>query len=215
MSDPIEEDDAELPRPSYQDCIEEFNRVQENVRSLLVSLGLNLEEPDLKDTPKRVAKMYFEIFAGTVKAFEPKITVFPNDENYTSMVLVRDIPFYSTCAHHLVPFFGVGHIAYLPDKSIAGLSKLARVLEFFARRPQVQERLTEQVADFLVEKLQPKGVMVVLEARHLCMEMRGVEKPGALTVTSTTRGVFSLDGPGGMHREEFMRHLGRASAVPR
>ncbi len=201
--------------PSEKDCREEFARVETNVRNLLESLHLDLFQPDLRDTPSRVAKMYFEIFAGTVKEFEPKITVFPNEENYRSMVLVRDVPFYSMCAHHLVPFFGVGHLAYLPGERIAGLSKLARILEFFARRPQVQERLTEQVADFLVTKLDPRGVMVVLEARHLCMEMRGVEKPGTLTITSTVRGLFSDAERGGELREEFMQHINRIAAVPR
>lgn len=219
MSQDIDLSDADgddvIPRRSIEDCVEEFNAVVRNSRALLESLGLDLNEPDLRDTPRRIAKMYFEIFAGTVKAYEPKLTVFPNEHNYDSMVLVRDIPFYSTCAHHLVPFFGVGHIAYLPGHSIVGLSKLARTLEFFARRPQVQERLNEQVADFLETKLDPRGVMVVLEARHLCMEMRGVQKAGALTVTSTTRGLFSTPGPDRDYRAEFLSHLNRPGTVPR
>lgn len=181
---------------------------------LFTSIGFDLTAPDLRDTPRRVAKMYSEIFSG-LKGTEPEITVFPNKECYKSMVIVRDIPFYSMCAHHLIPFFGVGHLAYLPGDKIAGLSKLARVLDFFARRPQVQERLTEQVADFLADKLAPRGVMVVLEARHLCMEMRGVEKPGSLTITSTHRGLFDDGAVGEKHRAEFMNHIGRVGAVPR
>lgn len=213
----LDTDDSDdvIPKRSAQECLEEFNAVVRNSRALLESLGLDLREPDLKDTPRRIAKMYFEIFAGTVKAYEPKLTVFPNEHNYRSMVLVRDIPFYSTCAHHLVPFFGVGHIAYLPGDSIVGLSKLARTLEFFARRPQVQERLNEQVADFLESKLRPRGVMVVLEARHLCMEMRGVQKAGALTITSTARGLFADPKADRDYRAEFFAHLGRPEAVPR
>lgn len=208
-------DRESIPTRSVDNCIEEFNAVVKNAEELLKSLSLDLTAPDLKDTPRRMARMYFELFSGNVPAFEPKMTVFPNDDNYTSMVLIRDVPFYSMCAHHLIPFFGVGHIAYLPGSSIVGLSKLARVLEYFARRPQVQERLTEQVADFLVSKIQPRGVMVVLEARHLCMEMRGVEKSGALTVTSTTRGVFSESGAGSDYRAEFLNHISRPAAVPR
>ncbi|MBL4888979.1 MAG: GTP cyclohydrolase I FolE, partial [Candidatus Lindowbacteria bacterium] len=149
-----------------------------HVKAMLELIGLDLSVSDLKDTPRRVAKMQLEIFSGLDASKEPKITVFPNEDDYHSMVVVRDIPFYSVCAHHLVPFFGIGHIAYIPSDCIVGLSKIARILEFFARRPQVQERLTQQTADYLEGKINPQGVMVVLEARHLCMEMRGVEKPG-------------------------------------
>lgn len=178
---------------------------------ILALLGLDGKDPHLRETPNRVALMYSEIFRG-VKAKDPQVTVFPNREGYDSMLVVRDIPFYSVCSHHLIPFFGVGHIGYLPDKSIVGLSKLARILEHYALRPQVQERLTEDTANYLMRVLKPRGVMVVLEARHLCMEMRGVEKPGSLTVTSTVRGRFKdhLE-----TREEFLRHLMRVGAVPR
>ena len=121
---------------------------------------------------------------------EPEITTFPNDEGYGHMLMEKDIPFYSMCAHHLVPFYGKAHIGYIPAKRIVGISKFARILEFYAKRPQLQERVTEQVVNYLEEKLDPLGAMVVIEARHLCVEMRGVKKPGALTVTSAIRGVF-------------------------
>lgn len=187
-----------------------------HIEAILRLIGLDLDAPDLRDTPRRVARMQLEIFSGVLGATEPRLTVFPNNEGYRSMVMVRDIPFYSVCAHHLVPFFGVGHLAYIPNGKIVGLSKLARILEFFARRPQVQERITQQVADYLEKKLQPDGVMVVLEARHLCMEMRGVEKPGTLTVTSTPKGVFDMrNESSAKYRDEFLRHIGRVSTVAR
>ena len=136
---------------------------------------------------------------------EPEITTFPNEEHYSSMVMERDIPFYSMCAHHFVPFYGHAHIAYIPEQRIVGLSKIPRILEFYAKRPQIQERLTEQVADYLWNGLDPLGAMVVIEARHLCVEMRGVKKPGALTVTSAIRGCFEEC----KVREEFLSFLGR------
>ena len=134
--------------------------------------------------------MYQEMFHGLKEGAEPKVTTFPNDEHYKAMVMERDLPFYSMCAHHLVPFYGHAHIAYIPSDRIIGLSKFSRILEFYAKRPQLQERLTEQVVDYLVDRLKPIGAMVVIEARHLCVEMRGVKKPGALTVTSAIRGSF-------------------------
>lgn len=161
-----------------------------HVRAILTELGLDLADPNLTDTDRRVAKLYLEMFRGLEEGAEPTVTTFPNDEGYAHMVMERDIPFYSMCAHHLVPFYGHAHIAYIPEERILGLSKFGRVLEFYAKRPQLQERLTEQVANFLVEKLEPKGVMVVIDARHLCVEMRGVKKPGALTTTSALRGCF-------------------------
>jgi GTP cyclohydrolase I len=153
-------------------------------------LGLDTSDPNLTETPERVAKMYLEMFSGLAEGAEPRVTFFPNDERYQAMVMEKDLPFYSLCSHHFVPFYGHAHIAYIPKDQIVGLSKLARILEFYARRPQLQERLTEQVAGFLEEKLCPQGVMVVIEARHLCVEMRGVKKPGASTVTSAIRGIF-------------------------
>jgi GTP cyclohydrolase I len=168
----------------------EVERIAGHVRGILESLGLDLDDPNLRETDVRVARMYQEMFHGLKEGAEPEVTTFPNDENYQAMVMERDLPFYSMCAHHLVPFYGHAHIAYIPSDRIIGLSKFSRILEFYAKRPQLQERLTEQVVDFLVERLHPIGAMVVIEARHLCVEMRGVKKPGALTVTSAIRGSF-------------------------
>jgi GTP cyclohydrolase I len=177
-----------------------------HVKEMIRILGLDPEkDPNLVDTDRRVAKMYLDIFSGLDEGTKPALTTFPNDEHYTSMVMEKEIPFYSMCAHHFVPFYGHGHIAYIPNEKIVGLSKLPRILEFYARRPQLQERLTEQVARLLEEELRPQGVMVVIEARHLCVEMRGVKKPGAVTVTSAIRGIF-LDKA---VREEFLDLLRR------
>jgi GTP cyclohydrolase I len=184
---------------------EKVRAVAEHMRAIIELLGLDLSDPNLAETPERVAKMYLELFGGLAEGAEPDITFFPNDEHYTAMVIEKDIPFYSLCAHHFVPFYGKAHISYIPRDKIVGLSKMPRILEFYARRPQLQERLTEQVAGFLAEKLSPQGVMVVIEARHLCVEMRGVKKPGALTVTSAIRGIF-FNRP---VREEFLDLLNR------
>jgi len=180
-------------------------RIARHVRGILTELGLDLDDPNLAETDRRVARMYLEMFHGLEEGAEPRITTFPNDESYQHMVMERDIPFYSMCAHHLVPFYGHAHIAYIPNDSILGLSKFGRILEFYAKRPQLQERLTEQVVNFLEERLAPKGAMVVIEARHLCVEMRGVKKVGALTTTSALRGCFH-DRP---VREEFLDLLRR------
>lgn len=169
---------------------ERVARIAELVRGVLVELGLDLDDPNLSTTHERVAKMYLEMFRGLDQGTKPRVTTFPNDENYRAMVMEKDIPFYSMCSHHLVPFYGHAHIAYVPGDKILGLSKFARILEFYAKRPQLQERLTEQVVSFLEEELRPRGAMVVIEARHLCVEMRGVEKSGARTVTSALRGIF-------------------------
>ena len=171
-----------------------------HVRGLLTALGLDLKDPNLAETDLRVAKMYLEMFHGLTEGAEPKVTTFPNEEGYSHMVMETQIPFYSMCAHHLIPFYGHAHIAYIPRDRILGLSKFARILEFYAKRPQLQERLTEQVVTYLEEKLQPLGAMVVIEARHLCVEMRGVKKPGAVTVTSALRGIFHQKPV----REEFL-----------
>jgi GTP cyclohydrolase I len=167
--------------------------IAHHVRGILTTLGLDLKDPNL-------AKMYIEMFHGLAEGAEPKVTTFPNDEGYSHMVMEKQIPFYSMCAHHLVPFYGHAHIAYIPRDRILGLSKFARILEFYAKRPQLQERLTEQVVTYFEEKLNPLGAMVVIEARHLCVEMRGVKKPGALTVTSALRGIFHQK----QVREEFL-----------
>ena len=184
---------------------ERLARIAAHVRGILVELGLDLSDPNLTETDRRVAKMYAEMFHGLQEGAEPEITVFPNEERYSSMVMEKRIPFYSMCAHHLVPFHGHAHLAYIPNDSILGLSKFARILEFYAKRPQLQERLTEQVANYLESKLAPQGVMVVIEARHLCVEMRGVKKSGAVTVTSAIRGIFHQRPV----REEFLDLLRR------
>jgi GTP cyclohydrolase I len=187
---------------------EKIRAIADHVRRVIEILNLDLSDPNLTGTPERVAKMYLEMFGGLAEGAEPNITFFPNDEHYTAMVIEKDIPFYSLCAHHFIPFYGHAHVAYVPKDQIVGLSKLPRIVEFYARRPQLQERLTEQVAGFLAEKLCPQGVMVVVEARHLCVEMRGVKKSGALTVTSAIRGIF-FNRP---VREEFLDLLNRGRA---
>ncbi len=180
-------------------------RIAAHVRGILTELGLDLHDPNLQETDLRVAKLYLEMFHGLREGSRPKVTTFPNDETYSGMVMEKEIPFYSLCAHHLVPFYGHAHIAYIPREKIVGLSKLPRILEFYAKRPQLQERLTEQVVTFLEEELAPLGAMVVIEARHLCVEMRGVKKAGAVTVTSAIRGSF-LNRP---VRQEFLDLLQR------
>lgn len=184
----------------------QIERIAGHVRAILNELKLDPSDPNLVDTDVRVAKLYMEMFHGLKEGAEPHVTTFPNDEEYGHMVMEREIPFYSMCSHHLVPFYGRAHIAYIPRDRIIGLSKFARVLEFYAKRPQLQERLTEQVVGFLEEKLNPLGAMVVIEARHLCVEMRGVKKPGALTVTSAIRGAFHQRPV----REEFLDLLRRS-----
>ncbi|MFN3414232.1 MAG: GTP cyclohydrolase I FolE [Thermoanaerobaculum sp.] len=185
---------------------EVIKRLAPHVEAILDQLGVDRSDPNLQDTPRRVAAMFLEMFHGLKEGAEPSVTVFPNEEGYSAMVMERDIPFYSMCAHHLVPFYGHAHIAYIPGKHIVGLSKIPRILEFYAKRPQIQERLTEQVADYLWQRLEPLGVIVVIEARHLCMEMRGVKKPGTLTVTSAIRGAFE----NAKVREEFLGFLNRS-----
>jgi GTP cyclohydrolase I len=165
-------------------------RVASKVRALLEELGLDLSDPNLAGTDLRVARSYEELFAGLYEGVEPRLRTFPNTEKYSEMVALVDIPFYSMCAHHLLPFFGSAHVAYLPRERIVGLSKLSRVVDFYARRPQVQERMTEQILALLDKRLRPAGAMVILEARHLCMEMRGVNKPGVSTRTSALSGAF-------------------------
>ena len=183
-----------------------LTRIAGHVEGILVELGLDLTDHNLRETPIRVAKLYDEMFHGLKEGSEPQVTTFPNEEEYSHMVMEKDIPFYSMCSHHLVPFYGNAHIAYIPGDHIIGLSKFSRILEFYAKRPQLQERLTEQVVTFLEEKLHPLGAMVVIEARHLCVEMRGVKKPGCLTVTSAIRGAFHQRPV----REEFLDLLRRS-----
>ena len=166
-------------------------RAEAAVRELLIAVGEDPEREGLQDTPGRVARAYREVFAGLFT--DPSEVLSKTfDENHRELVLVRDIPIYSTCEHHLVPFHGVAHIGYIPGKSgtVTGLSKLARLVDLFAKRPQVQERLTSQVADALVDRLDPSGVLVVIECEHLCMAMRGIRKPGSVTTTSAVRGIM-------------------------
>ena len=166
-------------------------RAEAAVRELLIAVGENPDREGLQETPARVARAYQEIFSGLYE--DPtKVLSKTFSEDHSEMVMVRNIQFYSTCEHHLVPFFGTAHIGYIPGKDgkVTGLSKLARLVDGLAKRPQVQERLTTQVADALMERLDPAGVIVVIEAEHLCMAMRGIRKPGANTITSAVRGVL-------------------------
>ncbi len=169
----------------------DLEKIEQGVRLILEGVGEDPEREGLLDTPARVARMYEEVFSG-LEADPASCFEVTFDEGHREMILVRDIPFYSMCEHHLVPFFGLAHIAYIPSINgrICGLSKLARLLDVYARRPQVQERLTSQVADTIVEYLEPQGAIVVLEAEHMCMSMRGVKKPGTKTTTSAVRGSF-------------------------
>ncbi|MGZ4540362.1 MAG: GTP cyclohydrolase I FolE [Blastococcus sp.] len=161
------------------------------VRELLLAVGEDPDRPGLQETPARVARAYAETFAGL---WQDPIDILSTtfDENHDELVLVKDIPMYSTCEHHLVPFHGSAHVGYIPgeDGRVTGLSKLARLVEVYARRPQVQERMTGQIADALADVLKPRGVLVIIEAEHLCMAMRGIRKPGSTTVTSAVRGIF-------------------------
>ncbi len=172
----------------------DVGRIEKAVREILEAIGENPDRDGLARTPDRVARMYTEIFRGLHEDPAEHLTV-TFEAEHDEMVLVRDIPLYGTCEHHLVPFAGRAHVAYIPgpDGRITGLSKIARLVEGFARRPQVQERLTTQIADALAGALNPDGVLVMIEAEHLCMSMRGVQKPGALTVTSAVRGLFKTN----------------------
>lgn len=166
------------------------SKIEQAVHMILEAIGEDPNREGLRDTPKRVARMYCEFFSGLHEdPLEHLEKIF--SEEHEEMVLVRDIPFYSICEHHLIPFFGKAHVAYIPrNGNVTGLSKLARVVEGYSRRPQLQERLTSQIADGIMKKLNPYGVVVVIEAEHMCMTMRGVRKPGAKTVTSAVRGIF-------------------------
>ncbi len=168
-------------------------RIERAVREILIAIGEDPDREGLQETPKRVARMYEEVFGGLEKSPEEHLKIFSEDKN-EEMVVVRDIPLYSMCEHHLLPFVGKAHIVYIPGSGkVIGLSKLARIVDNFARRPQIQERLTSQIADFLMEKLEPQGVAVVIEAEHLCMTMRGARAAGAKTTTSALRGSMRSD----------------------
>jgi GTP cyclohydrolase I len=174
--------------------------IAQRFRAFLESLGVDLSDPTLEGTPLRVARAWPEILAGLDESKVPDMRTFPNVEGYSRMVAMTGIPFHSVCGHHFLPFFGTAHVAYLPGDRVVGLTKLARAVEYYARRPQTQERLTEQVVDLVDREVRPVGAMVVVEARHLCMEMRGAKKPGAATRTSAFRGAFSEES----QRREFL-----------
>jgi GTP cyclohydrolase I len=170
----------------------DIERIEKAVTEILLAVGEDVEREGLKKTPTRVANMYAELLAGMHE--DPKQhlrSVF--SEGYDEIVLLRDIPFYSICEHHLMPFIGSSHVAYLPNGGILGVSKLARIVDCFSRRLQTQERLTDQIADFIMNNLKPRGVAVVLEASHSCMTIRGIKKPGSVMVTSSLRGIFRRD----------------------
>ncbi|MDT5223836.1 MAG: cyclohydrolase [Mycobacterium sp.] len=181
---------------SKNDGAQAFDRLRAEaaVRELLVALGEDPDREGLRDTPARVVRAYREIFAGLYTDPASVLNAM-FDEDHNELVIVKEIPMYSTCEHHLVSFHGVAHVGYIPgaDGRVTGLSKIARLVDLYAKRPQVQERLTSQIADAMVQRLNPLGVIVVVEAEHLCMAMRGVRKPGAVTTTSAVRGQFKTD----------------------
>ena len=187
---------ATLPRQTRTGPLRDLDAAERAAAAFLDALGVDLDAEGLAETPGRMARAYAELL--TPRDFLP--TSFPNDEGYDELVLARSIPMQSVCEHHLLPFTGVAHVGYLPGQRILGLSKLARVVEHFARRPQVQERLTKQVADWLDRSLEPAGVGVVIEAEHTCMTLRGVQAAGSSTVTSTLLGTLRTDAPS---RQEF------------
>jgi GTP cyclohydrolase I len=182
------------------------DKIKQGVRLILEGVGEDADRPGLRETPARVAHMYEEIFAGIGQDAAELVTVVEGAD-HDEMIMVRDIPLFSCCEHHLLPFAGKAHVAYIPnrDEQITGLSKIARVVDLLSRRPQVQERLTTQIADALDRALTPRGVFVVIQAEHFCMTMRGIKKPGAMTVTSAVRGLFRTDA---RTRQEAMDHIG-------
>ncbi|HKZ20148.1 MAG TPA: GTP cyclohydrolase I FolE [Acidimicrobiia bacterium] len=169
------------------------NAIEAAVRQILIAIGEDPAREGLVGTPERVARMYAEIFEGIHRDPADEVDAFFGDEHYQEIVMVRDIPFQTFCEHHMLPFLGKAHVAYIPKGRVTGLSKLARLLEGYCRRLQMQERLTSQVADALMDRLEAMGVLVVLEAEHLCMTMRGVKKPGSVTVTSAVRGTMATN----------------------
>jgi len=183
----LEEDDSAAPAANFSGV--DLVRLQNAVREMLIAVGEDPDREGLLETPARVARMYAELFAGLRQDPRTHLQKFFTQE-YDEVVLVRDIAFNSVCEHHLLPFMGLAHIAYIPNGKVIGLSKLARVVEVVSKRPQVQERMTEDIANLLVEELDAKGVAVVIEASHTCMTIRGVRKPGSMCVTSAMKGVF-------------------------
>jgi GTP cyclohydrolase I len=190
-----------LDRPDGFDA----KKIEEGVRMILEGVGEDPDRGGLRETPSRVARMYEEIFAGVGKDASQLVTVVEGAD-HDEMIMIRDIPLYSTCEHHLLPWVGKAHVAYIPNKAqqITGLSKIARVVDLLSKKPQVQERLTTEIADAIDSALTPRGVFVVIEAEHLCMTMRGIKKPGSRTVTSTVRGLFRTDA---RTRQEAMDHI--------
>jgi GTP cyclohydrolase I len=183
------------------------SRIRAAVREIIIGVGEDPDREGLRDTPRRVADMYAEVFAG-LREDPADVLRVGFEEGHQEMVIVKDIPFYSMCEHHFLPFHGVAHVGYIPNGRVVGLSKLARAVEILARRPQLQERLSSQLADVIMETMAPQGVAVVISANHLCMTMRGIRKPGSLTVTSAMRGVFQR---GSATRAEFMSLIARDS----
>ncbi|WP_408635628.1 GTP cyclohydrolase I FolE [Phytohabitans suffuscus] len=185
--------DGKLTGGPVEDSVD-LARIEKAVREILIAVGEDPDRDGLQRTPARVARAYAELFAG-LRVDPAKVLTTAFEANHEELVLVRDIEVMSLCEHHLLPFRGVAHIGYIPgeDGRITGLSKLARLVEVYARRPQVQERLTSQIADLLMERLQPRGVIAVLECEHMCMAMRGIQKAGAKTITSAVRGLFQRD----------------------
>lgn len=183
----------------------DHEKIEQAVRLMLEGIGEDADREGLKDTPSRIARMCEELYGGMHEDAAVHLSkTFTADSN--DMVIEKDITFYSMCEHHILPFYGKAHIAYIPDGKVVGLSKLARTVEVFARRLQIQEQLTGQVADALMEHMQPKGALVMIEAEHMCMTMRGIKKPGSKTVTLARRGVFETDP---VLEERFFRMLGR------
>jgi GTP cyclohydrolase I len=176
------------------------DRIKQAVHEMLLAIGEDPTREGIRETPRRIAEMYAEVFRGITENPTEVLSV-GFEEGHHEMVILKDIPFYSMCEHHLLPFYGMAHIGYIPKGRVVGASKLGRVVEILAKRPQLQERLTTQVADSIVEALQPQGVAVVIEAEHMCMTMRGVKKPGANIVTSAMRGVFRTTA---VTRSEFL-----------
>ena len=171
----------------------DLKRIEKAVKEILLAIGEDVNREGLVDTPKRVARMYADIFSGIKSSPGKELTVVYN-EFHEEMVLLKDIPFYSMCEHHLLPFVGKAHVAYIPDNNrIVGLSKLARLVDVVSKKPQLQERLTSQIADTIMKELKPKGTLVIVQAEHLCMTMRGIKKPGSRTITSALRGNIKTD----------------------
>lgn len=199
-------DDDDDPPAAGASAVD-VDAIADAIRKILVAIGEDPERDGLQRTPMRVAEMYAELFRGLHADPQTELNVV-FEESHDEMVMVRDIPFHSMCEHHLVPFVGQAHVAYLPNDrgQITGLSKLARLVETYARRPQVQERLTGQIADTIMEVLDARGALVIIEAEHLCMSMRGVRKPGAVTVTSAVRGIFKTNASTRAEAMSLVRH---------